>query len=324
MNSLLRRVGLLSVAFLVLVSGTAPLVVASQATSQDGAQLGSWALGLVAPDGSTFANSQHLLWQDAVNITAIVRLPFLNSTDNTVLAVLSIMLSDSSVLQISAGLFPGTNYWKAVGWYIRDITMNPQQYEWVLNSTEPLLIPGSSVLLSIFKLNSGWEYKLVDEATGRAVQGLYSSAAFLPPRSGDQELFALESYTSNSTVMVNLSNLTLVKAQVNGETLVGGTYYLTDWQPSRQPLFVVGGLPAPSGIGITALQNGTFVWRWSNTWQELNPFPPLAQAGIVIVVIVCSAVIAFYFAVVRRYEAKPAARTRAPASKYARGSVTEL
>lgn len=241
-------------------------------------QTGSWALGLVVPEGSTVGG-----WRTVTNITADVVLPEANYTDNTILAVVSVMLSDSSVLQISAGLFPDSHSWRGVGWFIRDISMNPQDYVWVLNSTEPQLLPGTELTLSILRSGGTWSYLISGHSGQVFFGGQFDDAAPLSPKSGDQEVFALESYTSTPDVLERLGNLTMVSLQLNGRAVTGGTYYLNDWDPNHRPLFVVGGLPCPSSIVVEDLQNGTFTWGYSVQWKPIDLVPQMTAYTIILV-----------------------------------------
>ncbi len=249
---------------------------------------GSWALGMVVPQGASLSTGQKVSWGSVTNLTALVRIPDLGYADNTVLAVLSAMVSDSSVVQVSAGLFPGSDTWRAVGWLIPDVGAVHHQYIWVLNSTYPPIAPGSLVSLSLFSSAKGWSYSLTDLDTGLGVAGTFAGGSPQPLKSGDQEVFALESYSSNVSLFSSMGNLTLQSLFVDGKVVTGGTYYLGDWDPTHQPLFVVGGLPPPSWIAVTSSPNGTVVWGYSNEWgafgiTPLQAFYPLLLLSAVVV-----------------------------------------
>jgi len=258
---------------------------------------GSWALGLVVPQGATLADGRTVAWGNVGNITAVVELPVVSRTDNTILVVLSAMVGDNSVLQVSAGLFPESTSWRAVGWYIPDVRASPQQYEWTLNSSTPELPSGGWVSLSIFQAGGVWQYRIVDLDTQREVSGAYSDAPVAHVREGDQEVFALESYTSNATVISGMGNLTLKSLYLDGQALKGGLYYYNDWDPSHQPLFVVGGLDAPNFISVEDLRNGTFVWSYSAQWRDVTSMTSEAAYAAMFTLIVTLAVILLYIAI---------------------------
>jgi hypothetical protein len=150
------------------------------------------------------------------------------------------------------------------------------------------------VVLSIFRSNGSWNYRVSDLDTRQAIAGAYESAPDSPIRQGDQESFALESYTTNATVLSRLGNLTLTTLFVSGKPVIGGTYYIGDWDPSHQPLFVVGGMSVPSAADLTNLGNGTFVWGYSQEWNTLEfPFSQALDALVPLTVVALAAILAF-------------------------------
>jgi hypothetical protein len=261
---------------LVLISLSAPLQVSGALDFiQTSTPSGSWALGVVVPQGAALSGPAVVSWPDTTNLTALIKVPSLNATDATVLLVLSVMIDSDSVLQVAVGLFPHTNTWRAVGWFIEDASALPQQYDWVLNSSTPILPPLSSVTLSIFQSGDSWHYQVTDLHSKSTVVGEFASAASVPFRAGDQEAFALESYTYNTTVLSRMGNVTLTSLLLDGREVTGGFYYLSDWAPSRSPLFIVGGLSAPSSISVQDLHNGTFIWSSTTVWAVVG-LPSLA------------------------------------------------
>ncbi len=248
-------------------AGLSPALLAFVQTSPPTA---SWALGMVVPEGAALEGGGRVSWGSATNLSALVRLPLVNSTDNTILVVLSAMIGENSVVQIAAGLFPRTNSWKAVAWFVPDIGAEQQEYEWTLNSTQLSIQGGASVSLSIFRSGGGWQYGIADLGTNSGLTGPFANAADLPFRSGDQEVFALESYTSNATILSGMGNLTLTSVFLDGQRVVGGSYLLGSWDPNRNPLFVVGGLSAPYFISVKSFNNGTLVWGYSNEWGSIG------------------------------------------------------
>ncbi|MGP8071181.1 MAG: hypothetical protein ACLP5V_14955 [Candidatus Bathyarchaeia archaeon] len=257
---------------------------------------GSWALGVVVPEGSQFADRGRLSWENATAVTAIVRLPNISFTDAPTLAVESVMASDGSVLQIAAGMYPNSTSWLAYGWYIGNLQAYPQSYDWVLNSSKPEMSAGASVSLSIYLSLGKWHYRIEDISTNETVSGEYALAVSPAVKVGDQEVFALESYSTSNGVFANMGNLTLDTLSINGRRVSGGWYLYGSWDMSHKPLFVVGGLEPPFYISLQQSGSTTFTWSY-NEWETpeqptpQTPVLPFLIAGLTLVAIVIPLVV---------------------------------
>jgi len=197
-----------------------------------------------------------------------------------------LMAADGSVMQIAAGIYPGNSRWLGYGWFIRDVQANPQSYDWVLNSSGPEMATGEAISLSISLFQGRWEYRIEDLSTHEVTTGEY--AATVPPtlRVGDQEVFALESYTTSSVVFAHMGNMTLDALRINGRKIAAGWYGYGSWDTRHNPLFVVGGLDPPPYISLQPTDVGTFVWgyeQWSvNTQTQPESFPSDIVIGVVV------------------------------------------
>ncbi|MGA2627278.1 MAG: hypothetical protein ABSF63_09500 [Candidatus Bathyarchaeia archaeon] len=238
---------------------------------------GSWALGVVVPENSQFADGGLLSWENATAVTVIVRLPNISFTDAPTLAVESVMASDGSVLQVAAGIYPNSTSWLAYGWYIGNLQAYPQNYDWVLNSSKPEMAVGASVSLSIYLSLGKWHYRIEDMSTNETVSGEYAFAVSPAVKVGDQEVFALESYSTSNVVFENMGNLTLDTLSVNGRRVSGGWYPYGSWDTSHKPLFVVGGLEPPFYISLQQSASMTFKWSY-NEWETPEQPPPRISA----------------------------------------------
>lgn len=259
---------------------------------------GSWGLGVVVPQGAEFENGSHLSWDTTKNVTVSVRLPDIRYTDDTIYAILSVMAKDGSVLQIAAGIYPNQTNWFAYAFIIRDVRAYPQSYTWVLNSSRPEMNAGAQITLSIYLFSDRWNYAIEDTNTHERVIGEYPSNAIPSMRNGDQEVFALESYSSSRNVFERMGNLSLTSLLMDGQQVMKDWYYYGDWDGVHNPLFVIGGLPPPSFISVEKMDN-TIEWsftEWKGTAQR-NPYSPLAMILIVIAVVVVITIAAIVFEV---------------------------
>jgi hypothetical protein len=224
---------------------------------------GSWGLGVVVPEGAQVEGGGFVSWRNTSEIGALMRLPNITHTDNTILSVLSAMAADGSVLQVAAGLYPNMSNWLAYGWFIQSAKANPESYAWILNSSKPEMAPGAWVSLSISISSNRWRYSVEDISTHEAVGGEFMFNVTPSFMTGDQELFGLESYSYSNRVFENMGSLVLSSLLVNGMRVTNGWYYYADWDTSHNPLFVVGGLNPPPFISTNELGNGTITWTYS-------------------------------------------------------------
>jgi len=235
---------------------------------------GSWAIGVVVPEGAKFADDgPGLSWEAVRNLTVIVRLPNISHTDGAILAVLSVMSSDDHVMQVAAGIYPN-HTWQAFSWVIGDILSYPQEYEWILNCSKPRMVPGANVVLSIFLSPTNfWNLKVVDVDENTSVQQEFPADVAPTFKRGDQQVFALESYTSNFSIFEQMGNLSLRSILADGRAVSGGVYVYSGWDAVHNPLFIVGGADAPSFMSVEQSEAGEFVWRYSGRWtgSGFNP-----------------------------------------------------
>jgi hypothetical protein len=233
---------------------------------------GSWGLGVVIPEGSQFSDGDTLSWSSTRTLTANVQLPNMSYTDNTILAVLSAMAADGAVLQVAAGIYPNMSNWLAYGWFIQSPESNPQTYAWVLNSSRPEMTSGALISLSIYISYDGWMYKVEDTTTHEGVNGKFPFNVTRSFKVGDQEVFALESYSHSTNVFEHMGSLVLSTLLVGGRMLTKGPYFYGDWDTTHNPLFVVGGLNPPSFISMNSFANGTVTWTYSEWTGSGQPF----------------------------------------------------
>jgi hypothetical protein len=239
---------------------------------------GSWGLGVVVPEDSRFADGSSLSWMNVNDVSLLITLPNISFSDYPTLAVESLMASDGSVMQIAAGIYPGNSEWLAYGWFIAGIEVNPQSYEWILNSSKPEMTTGTSVSLSIYLSEGRWRYRIENLSTHEASTGEYS--ATVPPnlKVGDQEVFALESYSTSSLVFAHMGNLTLDAMMINGKRITAGWYEYGSWDTRHNPLFVVGGVDPPSYLSMQETDNAAFVWgyeQWPMNAEAQPQTPPI-------------------------------------------------
>jgi len=243
---------------------------------------------VVIPENSRFTDGSHLLWANVTAVSLQVSLPNITFSDYPTLAVESLMAADGSVMQIAAGIYPGNSKWLAYGWFITNIESYPQSYSWVLNSSKPEMAAGATISFSIFQFQGRWRYRIEDLSTHEVAAGEY--AATVPPtlKVGDQEVFALESYTTSSVVFAHMGNLTVDALRINGRKIIAGWYGYGSWVPRRNPLFVVGGLDPPSYISLRETNSGTLTWGYEQ-WSISEPVQPPGFPLTVIVGIPLSA-----------------------------------
>ena len=242
------------------------------------------------------------MWEKAKNVTAVVTLPSFDQTDNTIYAIVSVMAGDGSVLQVAAGINPNMTHWLAYGFLISKLEANPQNYTWVLNSSKPEMDPSATVVLSIYLSSNVWNYRLQNANTNASIWGEFSSSVRPTLKAGDQEVFALESYSNSQGTFENMGNFVLDSLLVDGRRVVKGWYPYGDWDGAHNPLFVVGGLSPPPFLFIQRFDNNTIVWsydEWNGSEQTLPAESILIPLGLV-TVFVATAVWVIAFEVKKR------------------------
>lgn len=230
----------------------------------------SWALGLVVPEGASLQGGGKVRWEGVGNLTAVMTLPNITLPDEIVYAVLSVMTADGSVLQAAAGIRPNDSGWFAYGWRIPSTTAVPLVYQWVLNASGPSMDPGAGVSISIYQRSGLWSLRVTNAQTGAAVTREFPSGTEGPVKAGDQEVFALESYSRSGATFRHMGNLTLTGIFLDGSRVTGGAYAYSDWDPAHTPLFSVGsvGETPPSFVSLGQAKAGAFVWGYAMVWSN--------------------------------------------------------
>ena len=266
-----RWLAFLFVGLLVNPFGLTLAIVRAVGPSGNSYPSGSWGLGIVVPDGSQFADGSSLSWEDAREVKVLVQLPRIEYTDNTIYAIVSAMVQDGSVLQIAAGINPNMTSWLAYAFFAPDA--QSQNYALVLNSSKPEMANGDWISLSIYLSAGHWNYQVDDIRTHESVQGRFMFNVTPSFKTGDQEIFALESYTRSNIVFAHMATLVLSSLLIDGMRVVKGWYYYGDWDSSHNPLFVVGGLNPPPFISVRGWGNSTVEWSYFEWTGSEQAFP---------------------------------------------------
>ncbi len=228
----------------------------------------SWALGMVVPEGAGIQGGGKVQWETVRNVTAQVMLPNITRPDGVVYAVLSVMTSDRVVLQVAAGAAPGRDGWLAFSWCIRGLGTAQLTYQWLLNGTEPLMAPGGNISLSIFEASGVWNLKVSDSDSGVNAGKAFPSGIATSLGAGDQEVFALESYSRSGNVFRSMGNLTMQGVLLDGRRVTDGFYSYGQWDPNHTPVFIVGssGSSPPTFIYLGESAPGSYYWTYSGAW----------------------------------------------------------
>ena len=221
---------------------------------------------MVVPQGSGLLGGGVVNWGSVDNITAVLSLPNISRPNGTVYAILSLMTTDGTVMQTALGIYPGGQEWKGYSLYVDSISTVPQAYHWIANSSLPQSLPNQTVSLSLSRDQaSGWFYRISNLATQASVNGGFGRGVGGASLGEDQEVFALESYTSEPRTFSEMGNMTLQGIFLNGERAVGPLYTYGSWDPSHTLPFVVGGLNPPSFIGVAISTEGMVSWTFIGT-----------------------------------------------------------
>jgi hypothetical protein len=105
---------------------------------------------------------------------------------------------------------------------------------------------------------------------------------------GDQEVFALESYSTSNAVFAHMGEMILKTLDIDGRKVSSGWYPYGSWDPSHKPLFVVGGLNPPSYISLGESENTTLEWSYE-AWSSSAQTP---SNGVLTPIVAVPAVIA--------------------------------
>lgn len=275
-----RRLEVLWALVLIMSAGVEVPPTIANAPGQVGATGGaypttSWAVGLVVPEGASLQGGGKVRWEAVNNLTAALTLPNVTLPDEMVYAVLSVMTSNGSVLQAAAGVSPNDSSWSSYAWLIPSAVSVPPSYKWILNASGPTMAPGANVSISIYQALGGWSLRIFDDETGAAVTQQFPSGVGPSVRVGDQEVFAFESYSRSRSTFQNMGNLTLTGMFLDGSKVTGGVYAYSNWDPARNPLFVVGsaGASPPSFVSFGQARDGSFVWGYATVWTYPSNLP---------------------------------------------------
>lgn len=228
----------------------------------------SWALGMVVPQGAGLQGGGSVRWEGVRNVTAHVMLPNITQPDGIIYAVLSVMTSDKVVLQAAAGAAPGRDGWYAYSWCIEGLGSGPLNYRWVVNGSAPQMAPKGNISLSIFEAAGVWNLAVSDLDSGALVEKAFPPGIGATLRGGDQEVFALESYTRSAAIFRTMGNLTLEGVWLDGRPVARGFYSYGQWDPNHSPVFIVGssGSSPPSFIYLGEGAPGSYFWTYSGSW----------------------------------------------------------
>jgi hypothetical protein len=252
----------------------------------------SWAIGLVVPEGASLQGGGKVRWEGVNNLTAAVTLPNITLPDEIIYAVVSVMTSDGSVLQAAAGIWPNDSNWFAYAWLIPSSTSVPLVYQWVLNGSEPAMAPGANISISIYRVSGSWNLRVTDEETDAGLTRQFPSGIGQSVMVGDQEAFALESYSRSGATFQDMGNLTLTGVFLDGLKVTGGVYAYSDWDPTHNPLFSVGsaGVTPPSFVSLGQAKDGSFVWGYETLWKSPNDTLATVETLLVLVSVVLGVV----------------------------------
>jgi hypothetical protein len=291
---------------LLLLTSLRTSAAANLAQTEQQYPSGPWGVGVVVAQGSRFTDGSSLAWAKVTAVFMEVTLPNITFSDYPIYAVESLMAADGSVMQIAAGIYPGNSKWLGYGWFIADVDAYPQSYDWIINSSRPEMMAGTRITLSISLSGGRWGYRIENLSTHEVAAGEYATT--VPPTLyvGDQEVFALESYTTSNGVFAHMGNLTLDALRINGRQIAAGWYEYGSWDPRHNPLFVVGGLNPPSFISLQ-VTDGKQVWtyaQWSISSQSQPQRFPLTTV-IEVVILAGSLVLTTAYLASRRRRRSP-------------------
>ena len=272
----------------------------------------SWALGIVYPEGAKLAGGGSLQWGSVSNLTSVVILPNISAPSGIVYAVMSVMAADGSVLQVAAGAYPDSSSWFAYSWAVEGASTSAPSYDWVLNSSAPAMSPGDTVRLSIYKNGTRWDLGVHDLLSGVSRESAFPPGIALALAQGDQEAFALESYSRAAADFENMGNLTLAALLADGKQVAGGTYAYSGWDPDKNPVFAVGssGTNPPAFISLQQEAEGSYAWGYLAVWSG-GTFSTGTILGVFIAIGFAGAIFAVCAAVLATRSPRPKSATKA-------------
>jgi len=260
----------------------------------------SWGLGLTIPNGSPLEDGSRVEWGKHRNITVVLTLPNISYTDKTIYFIVSIMTKQQTIIQAAIGIHPNNTYWTSSFMYVRNVYQHNKTYIAVLLDSPPYFHPYDKASISIYYRPSEdgaggvWASSITNLSTGKSIDVdilVDNSSTFMD---GEQEVIALESYTSNEKIFEQMDQAILHSILVDGRRVLGG-WYIDDGQVfDRRPLFEVGGGQAPSFISIIFKDDGTIAWIYSKpTWN--NSLSPVYSIMFLLLLVI-SMIIVVYLA----------------------------
>jgi hypothetical protein len=115
-----------------------------------------------------------------------------------------------------------------------------------------------------------WHYAIEEMRTKETATGEYAFNVPSEVKSGDQEIVALESYSTSDGVFAHMGNMTLNTLNINKRKVASGWYPYGSWDTTHKPLFVVGGLTPPAYITLQQVEGGSLDWSYQ---EWVNPVP---------------------------------------------------
>jgi hypothetical protein len=258
----------------------------------------SWGLGLTIPNGSPLEDGSRVEWGKHRNITVVLTLPNISYTDKTIYFIVSIMTKQQTVIQAAIGIHPNNTYWTSSFMYVRNVYQHNKTYIAVLPDSPPYFHPYDKASISIYYRPSEdgaggvWASSITNLSTGKSIDVdilVDNSSTFMD---GEQEVIALESYTSNEKIFEQMDQAILHSILVDGRRVLGG-WYIDDGQVfDRRPLFEVGGGQAPSFISIIFKDDGTIAWIYSKpTWN--NSLSPVYSIMFLLLLVISMIIVVY-------------------------------
>lgn len=258
-------------AFILALVVTVAIMQPVMIHGQSGYSSGSWAIGVVVPENSELSGGERVNWNDASNISIIFNLPNISTTDSTIYAIMSLMTVNGSIIQLAAGLYSNTSQWHTYAMYILNPNSYPQVYKQVSISDDNFMLANDLISMSLYFLNGKWQFRVNDLTRRTSTFSYFNVSLPAKLKDGDQYVFALESYSYNSSVFENMNNMTLKGLFINGERVLSGWYIYTTWNNQNFPLFIVGGSIPPDFISASFSGNGTVIWSYVSAWVSAVP-----------------------------------------------------
>jgi hypothetical protein len=186
--------------------------------------------------------------------------------DGVTYLILSAEGDNKAVMQVAAGVWPGSDSWSSYAWYITGLGTGSISYGWTVNCSAPLMSPGDTVSLSLTAGAGAWGIRAQDLNTTDRGTWNVPSPGLGGFRVGDQEVIALESYSSSVSTFERMGNATLVALYVDGNRVTGGWYEYGGWNGVSTPLFAVGSAEPPTFVSLAPLAGGHAEWYYDAQW----------------------------------------------------------